>query len=113
MGFTIRPLTPELWPALEGLFGKHGTSNGCWCMYWRSGGAYRERPRDENKAAFREVVKQGPPQGLLAFDGDIVIGWCQLTPRTALPWQWGRLMKASYATRSFEPVAGTLISKDR
>jgi GNAT superfamily N-acetyltransferase len=82
---TIRPLTPELWPALEGLFGKNGACNGCWCMYWRIGAAYHKRPRDQNKAAFREIVKQGPPPGLLAFDGDLAVGWCQLTPRDALP----------------------------
>jgi GNAT superfamily N-acetyltransferase len=84
--FTVRPLTPELWPALEDLFGEHGACNGCWCMYWRIGAAYRSRPRDMNKKAFREVVKRGPPPGLLAFDGDVAVGWCQLTPRDTLPW---------------------------
>ena len=43
-------------------------------------------PHEENRAAFREVVKRGPPPGLLAFDGDMAVGWCQLTPRDALPW---------------------------
>ena len=85
MKLTIRPLTPDLWPALEELFGKNGACNGCWCMYWRIGSAYRKRPRESNKAAFREVVKRGPPPGLLAFDGDVPVGWCQLTPRYALP----------------------------
>ena len=37
MKLIIRPLTPDLWPALEDLFGKGGASNGCWCMYWRLG----------------------------------------------------------------------------
>jgi len=55
-------------------------------MYWRIGRAYRKRPHEENRAAFREVVKRGPPPGLLAFDGDMAVGWCQLTPRDALPW---------------------------
>ena len=55
-------------------------------MYWRIGPAYRTRPREQNKAAFREVVKRGPPPGLLAFDGNVPVGWCQLTPRDALPW---------------------------
>ena len=82
----IRPLTPDLWPALEDLFGENGACGGCWCMYWRIGAAYRKRPREKNKAAFREVVKRGPPPGLLAFDGDLAVGWCQLTPRDALPW---------------------------
>src|SRR5918996_2425994 len=86
MKLTIRPLTPDLWPALEDLFGENGACNGCWCMYWRIGSAYRRRPREQNKAAFEEVVKRGPPPGLLAFDGDVAVGWCQLTPRDALPW---------------------------
>ena len=55
-------------------------------MYWRIGSAYRQRPRGKNQAAFREVVTHGPPPGLLAFDGDVAVGWCQLTPRDALPW---------------------------
>jgi GNAT superfamily N-acetyltransferase len=84
--WTIRPLTPDLWPALEDLFGRNGACNGCWCMYWRIGARYRNRSRNANKAAFRNVVKRGPPPGLLAFDGDIAVGWCQLTPRDGLPW---------------------------
>jgi GNAT superfamily N-acetyltransferase len=86
MKLTIRPLTPDLWPALEDLFGEKGACNGCWCMYWRIGSAYRRRPREQNKAAFRKIVKRGPPPGLLAFDRAVALGWCQLTPRDALPW---------------------------
>jgi GNAT superfamily N-acetyltransferase len=85
MKLTIRALTPELWPALEELFGAGGGSNSCWCQYWRAGPGYRER-RKENKAALREVVERGPPPGLIAFDGDVPVGWCQLTPRRALRW---------------------------
>src|SRR5258707_8888087 len=86
MKLKILPLTPILWPALEDLFGEKGACNGCWCMYWRIGNAYRKKPRETNKAAFREVVKRGPRPGLLAFDGDLAVGWCQLTPRDALTW---------------------------
>lgn len=83
---TIRPLTPDLWPALEDLFGPNGACSGCWCMYWRIGAAYRKRPSGGNKAAFQQVVEQGPPPGLIAFSGDLAVGWCQLTPRDSLPW---------------------------
>ena len=55
-------------------------------MYWRIGSAYRKRPGQANRAAFREVVERGPPPGLLAFDGGLAVGWCQLTPRAAVPW---------------------------
>ena len=86
MELVVRPLMPDLWPALEDLFGALGACNGCWCMYWRIGRAYRKQPRDANKAAFHAVVQSGPPPGLLAFAGNQAVGWCQLTPRDALPW---------------------------
>ena len=85
MPLTIRPLTPDLWPQLEDMFGRKGACNGCWCMYWRIGGAYGRRPREDNKADFRAVVERGPPPGLLALEGELAVGWCQLTPRSALP----------------------------
>ena len=84
MRYIIRPLTPEPWPALEELFGEKGACRGCWCMYWRVGSTYRKRLRSRNKAAFRAIVDGGPPPGLLAFDGDLPVGWAQLTPRDAL-----------------------------
>ncbi len=86
MKLKIQSLTPNLWPALEDLFGDNGACNGCWCMYWRIGKAYGTRPRAKNKRAFHEIVKKGTPPGLLAFDGDLAVGWCQLTPRDVLPW---------------------------
>jgi GNAT superfamily N-acetyltransferase len=86
MKLTVHPLTPDLLPALEDLFDTSGPVSRCWCMYWRVGDSYRKHPPDENHAAFAEVVKNGPPPGLVAFDGDVAVGWCQLTPRDALPW---------------------------
>ena len=86
MAFAIRPLTPNLWPAFEDLFGKKGACNGCWCMYWRLGPAYGKRPREANRGDFHAIVERGPPPGLLAFDGETAVGWCQLTARDDLPW---------------------------
>jgi GNAT superfamily N-acetyltransferase len=81
----IRPLTPDLWPALEDLFGPNGANSGCWCMWWRVSGQIRVADTLKNQAAFRTVVRNGPPPGLLAFDGDDAVGWCQVTPRSLLP----------------------------
>lgn len=55
-------------------------------MYWRIGAAYRKRPPELNRNDFRQLVDQGPPPGLLAFDSDLAVGWCQITPRDSLPW---------------------------
>ncbi|HEY1709033.1 MAG TPA: GNAT family N-acetyltransferase [Rhizomicrobium sp.] len=85
MTTTIHPLTPDLWPQLEELFGPVGACNGCWCMYWRIGSAYTKRPRDENRKAFRTVVKKGSPPGLLAMEDGKAVGWVQVTPRASLP----------------------------
>jgi GNAT superfamily N-acetyltransferase len=85
MKLEIRPLTPALWRALEDLFGPQGACSGCWCMYGRVGAAYRRRSGAQNKAAFRAVVERGPPPGLLAFAGEVAVGWCQVTPRDAVP----------------------------
>jgi GNAT superfamily N-acetyltransferase len=81
----VRPLTPDLWPALEQLFGDSRVTSRCWCMYGRIGAAYRQRAPARNRADFRAVVERGPPPGLIAFDGDTPVGWCQLTPRAAVP----------------------------
>jgi hypothetical protein len=81
MKLTVRPLTPDLWPAFEDLFGKTGACSGCWCMYWRIGSGYHKQAREMNKAAFRKVVKHGPSPGLLAFDGELAVGWRQLVCR--------------------------------
>lgn len=86
LSLRIAPLTPDLWPALEDLFGEKGACTACWCMYWRLGAAYRKRSPELNHKDFRRVVSDGPPPGLLAFDGDLAVGWCQITPRDSLPW---------------------------
>jgi GNAT superfamily N-acetyltransferase len=86
MSLTIAPLTTERWSALEDLFGQAGASNGCWCMYWRIGPRYHDRPRDENKQDLRQFAASGQSPGLLAFDGDTAVGWCELAPRSDLGW---------------------------
>ncbi len=86
MDLVIKPAGPEQWPALEDLFGKAGASNGCWCMYWRIGPRYHERPREANKRDLEQLTSSGQAPGLLAFDGDIAVGWCELGPRADLDW---------------------------
>src|SRR5881394_4102068 len=86
MDLTVRPVTAGQWPALEDLFGRAGASNGCWCMYWRIGPRYRDRPREDNKRDLEQLARSGQPPGLLAFDGGTAVGWCELAPRAELGW---------------------------
>ena len=86
MDLTVSPVTAEHWPALEDLFGRAGASNGCWCMYWRIGPRYRDRPREENRRDLERLARSGQPTGLLALDGGTAVGWCELAPRADLDW---------------------------
>jgi predicted GNAT family acetyltransferase len=92
---TIMPLTPELWPAFEALFGKSGACYGCWCTHFRLPPALRRvNDRQRNKDHMRARVEAGPPPGLLAFDGEEAIGWMQVGPRADVP-EWNRPARAS------------------
>ncbi len=86
MHVVIRPLTPEKWPAFEDLFGKQGACYGCWCTHFRlSPAARRENDRLRNKQHIRKRIEDGPPPGLLAFDGEEAVGWMQIGPRHDVP----------------------------
>ena len=83
----IHPLTPDRWDDFVDLFGPdRGANSGCWCMWWRMPRAdWRTVPRDEKRNRFHSVVEDGPPPGILAYDGGTAVGWCAVGPRATLP----------------------------
>ncbi len=86
MSLRFLPLTPDLWPVFETFFASQSETNNCWCMWWRVPSAeIVARNRDALRRAFRERVEDGPPPGLVAFEGDTPAGWVQVTPRADVP----------------------------
>jgi GNAT superfamily N-acetyltransferase len=82
----FHPLVPERWLDLEKLFGKHGASGGCWCMWWRQTRAEFSRKHGEpNRLAFKAIVESGVVPGLLAYSGGQPVGWCAVEPRESYP----------------------------
>lgn len=82
----FHPLIPERWNELERLFGKHGASGGCWCMWWRQTRAEFNRQRGEpNRIAFRTIIESGIVPGLLAYSDGEPVGWCAVEPRDSYP----------------------------
>ncbi|MFN2148153.1 MAG: GNAT family N-acetyltransferase [Anaerolineales bacterium] len=76
------PLTPEHWGDLVRLFGQHGATGGCWCMWWRITRAQFERNGNEgNRRAFKSLVDQGEVPGILAYRGSDPVGWCSVARR--------------------------------
>jgi GNAT superfamily N-acetyltransferase len=76
------PLTPARWKDLAALFGGNGACGGCWCMWWRLPAArFAAGKGAKNRRAFRRLVAEGPPPGILAYDGAEPVGWCAIAPR--------------------------------
>jgi GNAT superfamily N-acetyltransferase len=79
-------LIPERWDELERLFGKHGATGGCWCMWWRQTRAEFSRQHGEpNRIAFKTIVESGVVPGLLAYSDGEPVGWCAVEPRESYP----------------------------
>jgi GNAT superfamily N-acetyltransferase len=85
----FRPLTPRLMDDLgEVLRGSWGT--GCWCMHPRLTDAQlRELPgsggeKERRREAMTKLARRRRAPGLLAFEGDEVVGWVAVAPRTEL-----------------------------
>ena len=79
---TFRPVDSDTLPAFESFFRQRGAPNWCWCM------AFRRTPHEVKVAngsnSHRQIVsriRDGIPVGLLAHDGDEVVGWVSVAPR--------------------------------
>ena len=77
----IHPVTEERWSDFELLFGKNGAYDG-----WRlRRSEYSAQRFDGNKNAIRQIVKSGPPPGLIAYINGEPAGWCSVGPREDFP----------------------------
>ncbi len=95
MTLAIAPLTPDLWPAFEDLFGKQGACYGCWCTHFRLPPAMRrDNDRERNKDHIKARIAAGPPPGLLAIEDGSAIGWMQIGPRADVP-EWNNQGRGS------------------
>ena len=104
MTHDIVPLTPDLWPVFEELFGKQGACYGCWCTHFRMSPAMRrESNRDRNKDHIKARIDAGPPPGLLAVRDGVADGWMQIGPRFDVP-EWNNAGRASAPTEAADAV---------
>jgi GNAT superfamily N-acetyltransferase len=85
-GYRFLPLTPDRWDDLETLFGERGACGGCWCMWWKlSRSEWTAGKGSKNKSALKRIVKSGISPGIIAYDGQVPVGWCALEPRENYP----------------------------
>ena len=93
LNLTFQPLSPETWPDFEALFEKHrGVQGGCWCVYYLCKSTDFNRMGPEGRHAFqKELALSGRAQGIIAYEGETPVGWCQFgTPDVLCQYSRGR-----------------------
>ncbi len=83
MSLTVKAFTHDTWPDFAALFGKHrGVRGGCWCVAHRCATStqYTRMTRDERRAFQESLARQGRGHGLLVYDDDVPVAWCQFGP---------------------------------
>ena len=94
---TFAPVTPDWLADAEAVIGDCGVANKCWCAYMFR--AARDARRDwgpANRTWFRDLVRAGPPPGLVARRDGAPAAWVCVAPRARL----ARLARS----RNFKPL---------
>ncbi len=82
MAIEVRPAT--VFQDVKVMVGpKRPDANVCWCLSYRltSSKENRELVGRARGERVRRLVRQRPPPGVLAYDGDDVVGWAAVHPR--------------------------------
>jgi GNAT superfamily N-acetyltransferase len=81
MAIEVRPAT--LFEDVKAMVGpKRPDANVCWCLSYRIPSRQNLELRGPERGELvRELVREDPPPGVLAYDGDEVVGWAAVHPR--------------------------------
>ena len=92
MTFDVRPATLERFDDVATILGpKNPTSSVCWCLSHRlDSRTNRELVGPARGEYVRELTSRPVAPGVLAYDGDEVVGWAAVAPRSELPFARSR-----------------------
>jgi GNAT superfamily N-acetyltransferase len=87
MSFAVRPATAARFDDVATMLGpKNPASSVCWCLSHRiDSKTNRELVGPARGAYVRELCSRSVAPGVLAYDGDEVVGWAAVAPRAELP----------------------------
>lgn len=84
--FVVRPLETGTWPAFAEMAERHnGVFGGCWCTYFQTMNADKERTYEANRSLKQRLVDEGRAHAALVFDGDEAVAWCEYGTPEELP----------------------------
>ena len=87
MTIEVRPAREEQFDDIATMVGpKRPDANVCWCLSHRIDAATnRSLVGPERGEHVRELTRRPVAPGVLAYDGDQVVGWAAVAPRSELP----------------------------
>jgi GNAT superfamily N-acetyltransferase len=87
--FRVEPATSGRFDDVATLLGpRNPTSNVCWCLSHRvDARTNRELVGPARREYVRELTRRPVAPGVLAYDGEDVVGWAAVAPRAELPFQ--------------------------
>jgi GNAT superfamily N-acetyltransferase len=84
--YDVKPLGPGTWDGFAGLAERHnGVWGGCWCTWFQTMNAEKERTAEANYALKKRLVCEDRAHAALVYDGDVAVGWCQYGSPQELP----------------------------
>lgn len=89
MSIEIRPATEARFDDVATMLGpKNPTSSVCWCLSHRvDSKTNRELVGPARGEFVRDLTRRRVAPGVLAYDGDEVVGWAAVAPRSELPFE--------------------------
>ena len=87
MGIDVRPATLERFDDVRTMLGpKNPESSVCWCLSHRIPAKLNRELVGPARAHYvRTLCSREVAPGVLAYDGDVVVGWAAVAPRSELP----------------------------
>lgn len=87
MNFQVKPATAARFDDVATMLGpKNPTSSVCWCLSHRiDAKTNRELVGPARRAYVEQLCRRDVAPGVLAYEGDVVVGWAAVAPRGELP----------------------------
>lgn len=87
MSIEVRPATADRFDDVAAVLGpKNPTSSVCWCLSHRlDSRTNRELVGPARGEHVRQLCQREVAPGVLAYDGELVVGWAAVAPRAELP----------------------------
>jgi len=84
--YVVRPLRSDTWDAFAAMVERHnGVFGGCWCTWFHTMSADKERTYDANRSLKRRLVDEGRAHAALVYDADEAVAWCEYGSPEELP----------------------------